>query len=66
VVTADLRDQANLFEQELGRAHESGGARLTHPFFGHQSAPEALRFVAVHAAHHRRQLPGAVEPEARA
>ncbi len=65
VVTADLRDQADLFEQELGRARATGGGRLTHPFFGRLSAAEALRFVAVHAAHHRAQLPGAAGTEAR-
>lgn len=61
VVTSDLREQATLFEQELGRALASGGGRLTHPFFGKLSAAEALRFVAVHTAHHRRQIPGADE-----
>jgi DinB superfamily len=61
VVTGDLRDQATLFEQELGRARAAGGGRLTHPFFGRLSPAEALRFVAVHAAHHRRQIPGAAE-----
>jgi hypothetical protein len=58
VVTGDLREQAALFEQELGRASDAGGGHLTHPFLGRLSAREALRFVAVHAAHHRRQLPG--------
>jgi hypothetical protein len=63
VVTADLREQAARFEQELGRARDAGGGRVTHPFFGRLSAAEALRFVAVHAAHHRRQLPSAADPE---
>jgi hypothetical protein len=58
VVTGDLREQATLFERELASARASRGGRLTHPFFGRLSAAEALRFVAVHAAHHRRQLPG--------
>lgn len=66
VVTSDLREQATLFEQELGRARASGGGRLTHPFFGRLSAAEGLRFVAVHAAHHRRQIPGAKDEDARA
>ena len=58
VVTGDLREQATLFAEELARARASGGGRLTHPFFGRLSPTEALRFVAVHAAHHCRQLPG--------
>jgi DinB superfamily len=59
VATGDLREQATLFEQELDRARTSGGGRLTHPFLGRLSPREVLRFVAVHAAHHRRQIPGA-------
>src|SRR5262249_40926363 len=38
VVTGDLRDQAALFEQELGRAGDAGGGQLTHPFLGRLSA----------------------------
>jgi hypothetical protein len=66
VVTGDLREQAALFDQELGRAFDAGGGQLTHPFLGRFSPREALRFVAVHAAHHRRQLPGATDAETRA
>ena len=66
VVTGELRDLATRFEQELGQARETGGGRLTHPFFGRLTPLEAIRFVAVHAAHHRRQLPGESEADARA
>jgi DinB family protein len=59
VVTGDLREQAACFEQELGRAREAGGGHVTHPFLGRFTALEAIRFVAVHAAHHHRQIPGA-------
>lgn len=32
-------------------------ASLTHPFLGTMNAPDALRFCAAHADHHRQQLP---------
>src|SRR5262245_42798770 len=63
VVTSDLREQAALFDQELGRARDAGGGRLTHPFLGRLTALEVIRFVAVHAAHHRRQIPGTREAD---
>jgi hypothetical protein len=57
VAAPDLREQARRFEEELTRARDRGRVRLTHPFFGRLGADEAMRFVAVHAAHHRGQLP---------
>jgi uncharacterized damage-inducible protein DinB len=57
VAAPDLREQAKHFEEELTRAREKGEGRLTHPFLGRLDPKQALRFVAVHAAHHRGQLP---------
>lgn len=51
-----LRERARRFELELTRAFEAGGGRVTHPFFGPLTAPQALRFVAVHIEHHRKQI----------
>jgi uncharacterized damage-inducible protein DinB len=65
VAAPDLREQAKRFEEELTQARDRGEGRLTHPFFGRLSPPEALRFVAVHAAHHRGQLPQAQSREGR-
>jgi len=53
----DLCEQAACFEEELTQARDKGEGRVTHPFFGRLSPPEVLRFVAVHASHHRGQLP---------
>ena len=51
-----LRARAQRFELELMRAFEAGGGRVTHPFFGSLAAPQALKFVAVHIEHHRKQI----------
>jgi hypothetical protein len=52
-----LRLRAEEFEDELDRARRAGGGQLTHPFFGRVGPVKALRFCAVHAEHHGRQLP---------
>jgi len=57
VAAPDLREQARCFEEELTKARGGGKVRLTHPFFGRLGPDEAVRFAAVHAAHHRGQLP---------
>lgn len=54
--THALRERAERFDAEITRAFEDGTARLTHPFFGRLRAPQALRFVAVHLEHHRKQI----------
>lgn len=56
VVVEALRERAARFDRELTRAVEVGGRRLTHPFFGSLRPPQALKFVAVHLEHHRRQI----------
>lgn len=62
VVVEALRERAARFDRELTRAFEAGGGRLTHPFFGSLRPPQALKFVAVHLEHHRKQL--ARQPQA--
>ena len=52
-----LRQAAAAFEEDIGKAHAGGGARLTHPYFGRLDTLQAIRLVAVHTEHHTRQLP---------
>lgn len=52
-----LRRSAAEFERRLAEAHAAGSARVTHPYFGRLDAVTILRILAVHAAHHRAQLP---------
>ena len=54
--TRALRERALRFDSEIALAFERGSPRLTHPFFGRLRAPQALRFVAVHLEHHRKQI----------
>lgn len=62
LVVEALRERAARFDRELTRAFEAGGRRLTHPFFGSLRPPQALKLVAVHLEHHRKQL--ARQPQA--
>lgn len=52
-----FRERALQFDEGIGAAHHKGGVRLTHPFFGRLDASQALKLVAVHIEHHRKQLP---------
>ena len=54
-----LAEGASRFERRLIEAQASGPVRLTHAYFGRLAAPQILRLLAVHARHHRAQLPGA-------
>lgn len=54
-----LRERAMEFERRLTAAHAARRVRLSHSYFGKLSAPEILKLLAVHALHHRDQLPGA-------
>ena len=51
-----LRELGDSFTAELGCALERGCAGLTHPYFGKVEPIKAMRFVAIHMDHHRRQL----------
>jgi hypothetical protein len=53
---ARLRSAAEAFENTITEAHRSGGGRITNAYFGALTAPEALKLVAMHAEHHRKQL----------
>lgn len=52
-----LRQRAQEFDEGMGAAHQKGGVRLSHPFFGRLDTSQALKLVAVHIEHHRKQLP---------
>lgn len=52
-----FRERAQEFDLGIGAAHQKGGVRLTHPFFGRLDPSQALTLVAVHIEHHRKQLP---------
>ncbi len=52
-----LRAVADLFAVRLREEHSARPVRLTHAYFGRLSAPEILKLLAVHARHHRAQLP---------
>lgn len=64
--SSDL-DQAALIDRLRGGALGLDGelyagrtsAQLTHPYFGRLKAADVLRFCAIHATHHARQLPQA-------
>ncbi|HLM68524.1 MAG TPA: DinB family protein, partial [Longimicrobium sp.] len=51
-----LRDLGECFTAELAAAREQGSAGLTHPYFGRLEPIKALRFVAIHLDHHRKQI----------
>jgi hypothetical protein len=55
---ARLRSAAESFERTICEAHRGGGGRITHGYFGSLTAPQALKLVAMHAEHHRKQLQG--------
>ena len=57
LAAARLAESASRFERRLIEAQTSGPVRLTHAYFGKLAAPQILRLLAVHARHHRRQLP---------
>jgi uncharacterized damage-inducible protein DinB len=54
-----LETAVRLFEDEVRAAHRAGRSTLDHPFFGNMPVADYLRFQAIHARHHRAQLPGA-------
>jgi hypothetical protein len=64
---ATLRHLGEEFERELDSARRSGSLGITHPYFGRIEPIKALRFVAIHMEHHRRQVEraGAAGPESR-
>jgi hypothetical protein len=54
-----LAENASCFERRLAEAQATGPVRLTHAYFGKLTAPQILKLLAVHARHHRKQLPAA-------
>jgi DinB family protein len=56
---ARLTESASRFERRLAEAQANGPVRLTHAYFGKLTAPQILKLLAVHARHHRAQLPDA-------
>jgi len=56
---ARLEGALRAFEDDLRVAARSGRATLDHPFFGTMRLTDYLRLQAIHARHHRAQLPGA-------
>jgi hypothetical protein len=52
-----LRENAGQFELRLSEGHAARSVRLTHSYFGKLTAPQILKLMAVHAHHHRAQLP---------
>jgi hypothetical protein len=54
-----LETAVRVFEDELRAAAHSGRATLDHPFFGTMPMTDYLRLQAIHARHHRAQLPEA-------
>ena len=52
-----FRERARAFDEGIAAAHETGGFRMTHPFFGRLHASDSVRLVDVHIEHHRKQLP---------
>ena len=55
---ARLRSSAEAFERAIFESHRKGGGRITNAYFGRLTAPQALKLVAMHAEHHRKQLRG--------
>lgn len=51
-----LEVSARVVEDAIVREWDSSAARMTHHVFGALRAPQALRFVTVHTAHHARQF----------
>lgn len=54
-----LETALRAFEEDVRAAQHAGRATLEHPFFGTMPVTDYLRFQAIHARHHRAQLPGA-------
>jgi DinB family protein len=54
-----LETAVRTFEDEVRAANQSGRATLDHPFFGTMPVADYLRLQAIHARHHRAQLPDA-------
>jgi hypothetical protein len=57
---ARLRSVSEAFERTISEAHRAGAGRITNAYFGILTAPQALKLVAMHAEHHRKQLYGGV------
>ncbi len=57
VAVERLRAVADRFAARLQEEHAVRPVRLTHAYFGRLAAPEILKLLAVHARHHRAQLP---------
>jgi len=55
-----LETAVRAFEDAVRAADRSGRSTVDHPFFGKMPFTDYLRFQAIHARHHRAQLPGAV------
>lgn len=51
-----LASAGDRFGAEMETAVHGGGGWLTHPYFGRVDPVRAMRFVAVHLEHHRRQV----------
>jgi hypothetical protein len=54
-----LRENAGEFARRLSEAAAARSVRLSHSYFGKLTAPQILKLMAVHAHHHRAQLPSA-------
>jgi hypothetical protein len=54
-----LETALRTFEDDVRAAQHAGRSTLEHPFFGIMPVTDYLRFQAIHARHHRAQLPGA-------
>lgn len=53
---ARLRATADEFEADVERLASQGEVAVDHPIFGRVKLADSLRFLALHTAHHRRQL----------
>ena len=51
-----LRELGGVFEEEVTNARRAGGGRLFHPYFGSVEPVKGMRFIAIHAEHHARQI----------
>jgi hypothetical protein len=54
-----LEAAVRVFEDDLRAADRSGRSAIDHPFFGTMPITDYLRLQAIHARHHRAQVPGA-------
>ena len=55
---ARLNTAVTGFEAAIRSGHPAGRHTLTHPFFGTMPTIDYVRLQAIHARHHRAQLPG--------